>query len=177
MLTIQVTKSSTKIMPLIPSNSTSDTEKPLSFGKLEKQHLSEDLNDLGKLLESEDSMTLNPLSFSSIGLDPETMKLLSPIIDDAVDIEFEFQESEPIFLFDYSLPAEINTESHSTRFGEIKLEKLRKTRLPLKLSIAGLSVSIIAALLTLPYPYNWASAIALGGPLFVSSYGLLTQKS
>lgn len=173
---MQFTSSSTKIIPQLPSGSTADT-KPLSFGKLEELQLSKDVNNLEKLFESEDSMTTNPLFFSSIGLDPETMKLLSPILDDTGEIEFTFQESEPIFLFDFSLPAEINTEQYSTRFGEIKVDQLRKTRLPLKLSVVGLSVSIIAALFTLPYPYNWASAIALGGPLFVSSYGLLTQKN
>lgn len=56
-----------------------------------------------------------------------------------------------------------------------KLELTRvskKSKLPLILSVIGLSALMTTALLGLPQPYGIIMSIAIGGPLYVSLYGL-----
>ena len=63
------------------------------------------------------------------------------------------------------------------RLGNYRIELMRATRLPLGLSATVLSSLIVASLLGLPPPYNIIAGIALGGPLFVSLYGLKKQAA
>lgn len=81
----------------------------------------------------------------------------------------------PLYLIDYSFPSEINTDGFALRFGDLKVDYLKKTRLALAISTTILSISLVTAVLALPYPYK-IGALALCGPLFVSTYGLVTQK-
>lgn len=97
--------------------------------------------------------------------DPESLRSLQIFVFDQY----------PLYLIDYSFPAEMNEDGFSMRFGDLKVDYLKKTRLALVFSASGLSITMVVALLTLPHPYNLAS-LALCGPLFVSTYGLLTQK-
>lgn len=105
-------------------------------------------------------------TISSTELDFEERKLLRYLVYDLYDFYF----------LDYSVPAEINNDAIASRFGDLKVDYIRKTRLALALSMAGLSATMIAGLLMLPHPYNLAS-LALCGPLFVSTYGLITQNN
>lgn len=112
-------------------------------------------NDLPKLEET----------ISATELDFEERKLLQYLVYDFYDVYF----------LDYSSPAEINESTITSRFGDLKVDHIKKTRLALALAASGLSVAMIAGLLTLPSEYKLA-ALALCGPLFVSTYGLITQK-
>lgn len=96
-------------------------------------------------------------------------------IEDLRSLQFFITDEYPTYLFDYSLPSEINIEGFTLRFGDLKVDHIKKTRLALALATASLSTAMIVGLLTLPPPYNLAS-LALCGPLFVSTYGLVTQK-
>ena len=124
------------------------------------------------------------LSNSIMNLDSKTMTdIRSSIMEEnddvnAKNIQFMVQELEPTYVIELYAPLELNIDADSLRFnGDIKIELLpKKTRLALAIAAASLSASLLAALIALPPPYNVASAIALGGPLFVSSVGLLTQK-
>ena len=90
-------------------------------------------------------------------------------------LEIMIVRDAEIYLLDYSLPTDINTNASSIRYGDLKVDYLKKTRLALAISAAILSVSMVTALIALPYPYK-IGALALCGPLFVSTYGLVTQK-
>lgn len=104
-------------------------------------------------------------TISTTELDFEDRKLLQYFVYDIYDVYF----------LDYSIPSEINIEGVALRFGDLKIDYLKRTRLALALATTGLSVAMIVGLLTLPKPYNLA-VLALCGPLFVSTYGFITQK-
>lgn len=122
---------------------------------------------LGDRMESEkiDADSSNTVGSSILDLGQVDLRSLEIII--IRDVEF--------YLLDYSAPSEINMNVLSMRYGDLKVDHLKKTRLALALSASILSMSMIAALIALPYPYK-VGALALCGPLFVSMYGLVTQK-
>jgi hypothetical protein len=111
-------------------------------------------------IESSSKGEFQPFEFSSVDL-----RSLELFVADLYDL----------YVVDYSLPPEINIDGLSLRFGDLKIDYLKKTRLVLALTASGLTIAMIASLLMLPKPYNLAS-LALCGPLFVSTYGLITQK-
>jgi len=165
LLTAQLITSNFKVQPEKTVNPQHDSLKNVQRNILEETH-----PDLKKERDKID-FDFNSLEafgemiFSSTELDPENI------------FEFSVEDVYPFYLFDFSVPSEINTDAYALMFGDFQIELIRKTRAPLALATSGLSAAIVAALLGLPSPYNIASAIALGGPLFVSTYGLLTQKN
>ncbi len=60
---------------------------------------------------------------------------------------------------------------------DVRIDFLKKTRLPLTLTAATFSTLIVASIFGLPFPYGLIASIAFCGPLFVSLYGLKTQQN
>lgn len=131
------------------------------------------------IIEPKDSQkSIEDLKSERTEMDPSDKE--GPSIFDLGQVDLRALEiilvrSDEYYLIDFSLPSEENVNAFCLAHVDLKVDYLKKTRLALALAASGLTVAMIASLLLLPKPYNLAS-LALCGPLFVSTYGLLTQK-